>query len=507
MSLHFSFRLPHLLKDCSRKQLDQIHGLLLTSSSLHRLPGLPALLVRRATELEDMAHADMLFSAFRGNPDVALYNALIRGCAYHGPHGRALDLFGAMPTRGLAPDSFTYPYVVDACARLRMWRGGQAVHCRVLKEGIDAVPAVGSSLLAFYVAGGSLSDARKVFDGFAVRSVGLSNRMMSEYIKARDTNSARQLFDAMVDKDVVSWNSLLAAYVKAGDIVAAKELFAKMPEKNIVSWTTMLRALSDVGDFVGMRSLFNRMPERNLVSWNCILSSYTRHGRFWQALGMFPRMLLEGLIPDSYTVVSVLSACENLGKLRMGRWIHVNLVTPALQVHAEVGTALVAMYAMCGDTARAMVVFLKMHRKDVFSWNVMIRALAMHRRVDDAFRLFDLMRKQGFRPNQFTFMGVLLACRHGSLVDEGHKMFDVMRRDYIIQPSLQHYICLIDLLCSSDNVDEAVTVLQGMPCQPDSEIWRLLLGSCRIQVGLGSAEEAAGSVIQSGGDEACVALT
>lgn len=83
----------------------------------------------------------------------------------------------------------------------------------------------------------------------------------------------------------------------------------------------------------------------------------------------------------------------------------------ALQVHAEVGTALVEMYVMCGDITRALVVFFKMQRKDVFSWNVTIRALAVHRQVDDAFRLFDLMRKQSFRPNHFTFMVVVSMSR------------------------------------------------------------------------------------------------
>jgi len=108
---------------------------------------------------------------------------------------------------------------------------------------------------------------------------------------------------------------------------------------------------------------------------------------------------------------------------------------------------LVEMYAMCGDIAHTFVVFLKMDSKDVFSWNVMIRALAVHRRADDALRLFGVMRKQGFRPNHFTFMGVLLACRCGSLVDEGRRMFDMMQKDYCIPPSLQHYTCLIDLPC------------------------------------------------------------
>lgn len=515
MSLQPSSRLPSLLKDCATKRhLDQIHGLLLTSSSLHRFPFLPALLVRRATELSDMAHADLLFSSLRGAAEppgaAALHNVMIRGYAYHGPHERALELFAEMPGRGadgLAPDSFTYPYVVDACARLRMWRVAASVHCRALKEGLDAVPAVGSSLLALYVARGSLADARRVFDGFQARSVGLSNRMVSEYVKAGDVASARDLFDALQERDVVTWNAMLTAYVKAEDVVEAKELFARMPVKNIISWTTMLRALSDAGDFAGMRSLFNWMPERNLVSWNCILSSYTKHGRFRQGLQMFPRMLLEGLTPDSFTVVSVLSACENLRKLRLGRWVHANLVTPTLQVHAEVGTALIEMYAMCGDVARALVIFFKMDRKDVFSWNVMIRVLAVHRQADDALRLFDLMRNQGFRPNHFTFMGILLACRYGSLVDKGCRMFDMMQEDYRISPSLQHYGCLIDLLSSNGRVDEAVAVLQGMPCRPDSEVWRALLGGCRIEAGLGSAEEAIVGVVQSSSDDMCVALT
>jgi hypothetical protein len=60
-------------------------------------------------------------------------------------------------------------------------------------------------------------------------------------------------------------------------------------------------------------------------------------------------MLLEGLKPDSFTIVSDLLACENMRKLTLGRWIHANLLTPALHVHVEVGTALVDIYAICGD--------------------------------------------------------------------------------------------------------------------------------------------------------------
>ncbi|KAM3405606.1 hypothetical protein ACQJBY_008230 [Aegilops geniculata] len=484
-------RLSSVAKNCTRRQLNQIHGLLLTSS-LHRLPGLPALLVRRATDVGDMAHADLLFFSFlrSGAPhDAALYNAMIRGCSYHGPHERALELFDEMPRRGLVADGFTYPYVLDACARLRARRRGEGVHGRVVKEGLDHVPAVGSSLLAFYVSVcGSLRDARRLFDGLRVRSVGLSNHMMAEHAKAGDAGSAREVFDAMPDRDVVSWNTMLAVHVKSGDIAAANDLFAEMPERDVVSWTTMLRALSVAGDFAGMRSLFSQMPERNLVSWNCVLSSYTRHGRFSQALRLFPWMLLEGHTPNSFTVVSLLSACEHLRKPRMGRWVHANLVTPALQAHAAVWTALVEMYAMCGDVARALVIFFKMRGKDVFAWNVMIRGLAVHGRAGDALRLFGLMKRQGFRPDRFTFMGVLLACSHGGLVDEGRRAFDAMQREHGIRPSPEHYGCLVDLLCRGGDVDGAVGVVRAMPCRPDQGVWRALLGGCGVRVGRGCGD-------------------
>ena len=103
-------------------------------------------------------------------------------------------------------------------------------------------------------------------------------------------------------------------------------------------------------------------------------------------------------------------------------------------------------------------------------------------------------------------MGVLLACRYGYLVDQGRRLFDMMHEDYGIPPSLQHYGCLIDLLSCNGHVDEAVAVLQGMPCRPDSEVWRALLGGCRIEAGLGSAEEATVGVLQSSGDEMCTSV-
>ena len=112
-------------------------------------------------------------------------------------------------------------------------------------------------------------------------------------------------------------------------------------------------------------------------------------------------------------------------------------------------------------------------------------------------------QRQGFRPDHYTFMGIVLACSHGGRVDEGLRASEAMHKDHGIQPSLEHYGCLIDLLCRGGNIEGAVSMVWLMSCRPDSEVWRVLLGGCTVQAGLGSAEEATASVIQSEDGDEC----
>ncbi|XP_073012201.1 pentatricopeptide repeat-containing protein At1g09190-like [Typha latifolia] len=487
---------PHLLIHCSFPQLKQIHGRLLTSS-LFDFPVLSSLLLRRATEFGSMEYAELLFSTIRCHPHVLLYNAMIRGYSYNGPHENAIKLFGEMTQRGLMPNSFTYPYVLDACTRLEGFGFGKKLHCRVIKKGFDLIPEIGISLLNFYVELDRLVDGRKIFDGLVVKSVGLWNKMISEYVHVGDIDSAQRLFDEMPERDLVSWNSMLSGCVRAMDVKGARDLFRRMPAKNVVSWTVMLRILADSGDLGGSRKLFDKMPERNVVSWNCMLSSYTRCGKFRQALDLFLQMQSERIIPDGFTLVSALSACAHLGEVEIAKWIHFNLVTDGLQLGAIVGTSLVEMYAKCGDIDRAFLIFIKMVRKDVFCWNVMIKAFATHGRINDAMKLFNLMKKEGLMLNDFTFMSILFACSHGGFVKEGQNIFDSMEREFNIKPKIEHYGCLIDLLCRSGHIEEAQKVMKEMPYKPDIAMWGALLGGYRIWDDIESAEKVMERIMHS----------
>lgn len=63
-----------------------------------------------------------------------------------------------------------------------------------------------------------------------------------------------------------------------------------------------------------------------------------------------------------------------------------------------------------------------------------------------------------------------------------------MTNNYSISPEIQHYGCLVDLLCKSGLIDDALRLIQTMEIEPNSVIWGALLGGCKLHNKLDIAE-------------------
>lgn len=90
------------------------------------------------------------------------------------------------------------------------------------------------------------------------------------------------------------------------------------------------------------------------------------------------------------------------------------------------------------------------------------------------------MKQAGVRPNEVTFVSVLRGCCVVGLVEEGREHFDSMRREYGIEPWLEHYGCLVDLYGRAGRLDEALDVINKMPMKPHAGAWGALLNACRM---------------------------
>lgn len=254
------------------------------------------------------------------------------------------------------------------------------------------------------------------------------------------------------------------------------------------------------------RKVFDKMQERSLVSWNVIIDGLVQMGDFDEALKFFVEMN-KTFEPDGYTLQSVIDACAGLGALSMGLWAHAYILRK-YEMDSDfdvlVRNSLVEMYCKCGSLRIAEQVFQGMMRRDVSSWNVMILGFAMHGEAERVFEHFSQMvDEEKLLPNSITFVGVLTACNHRGLVDEGRRYFDTMVNEYKIEPVLQHYGCLIDLLARNGLISEALDVLSSMTMKPDKVIWRSLLDACcKRSINIELIEEMAKQIMGSEEDAA-----
>ncbi|CAI9771151.1 unnamed protein product [Fraxinus pennsylvanica] len=91
---------------------------------------------------------------------------------------------------------------------------------------------------------------------------------------------------------------------------------------------------------------------------------------------------------------------------------------------------------------------------------------------DQRLLFYDEMVSVGLKPNEVT-------CGHVGLVNKGHQLFKSMVEEYGLNPSLQHYTCLLDLYIRSGHLEEAENILNSMSFKPGEAICASLLSSSR----------------------------
>ncbi|KAL5759617.1 hypothetical protein ACOSQ2_018455 [Xanthoceras sorbifolium] len=223
--------------------------------------------------------------------------------------------------------------------------------------------------------------------------------------------------------------------------------------------TAIISACAKCGDVLIARKLFDVMPERDPIAWSAMIAGYAQCGQSREALDLFHLMQIEGIKVNEVSMVSILSACTHLGALDQGSWAHAYIEKNRLNVTVTLGTALIDMYAKCGDMNKAMEVFWSMREKNVYTWTSVINGLAMNGLGEKCLELLSQMKQAGVRPNEVTFVSVLRGCSVVGLVEEGRDHFDSMRRVYAIDPQPEHYGCLVDLYGRAGRLDEALNVI------------------------------------------------
>ncbi|KAJ6704619.1 PENTATRICOPEPTIDE REPEAT-CONTAINING PROTEIN [Salix purpurea] len=199
------------------------------------------------------------------------------------------------------------------------------------------------------------------------------------------------------------------------------------------------------------------------------------------AIALFRRMQLENVEPDEIAMLVALTACARLGALELGEWVrHYIDRLGLLTKNIPLNNALIDMYAKSGDIKSALQVFENLNHKTIITWTTMIAGLALHGLGTEALEMFSRMERARVKPNFITFTAILSACSHVGLVQTGRWYFNRMISRYGIEPKIEHYGCMIDLLGRAGHLKEAQKLLAQMPFKPNAVIWGSLLAACNI---------------------------
>ncbi|MQL83194.1 hypothetical protein Taro_015685 [Colocasia esculenta] len=498
-----------LLEACrSMRQLKQLHAHMVTTALSRDVVPLSRLLdFCTDPAAGDLDYGRSVFLRVEC-PSVYIWNSIIRGFSCSERPEDALRLYRDMQRRGYRPDHFTFPFVFRSCAAVSNRPLGRCVHSRVVRTGYESDLYVSSSLIHAYVGCGDVESAEALFEKASQRNVVAWTTMIAGYVNVDRPGDAVRLFKEMfvagVQANEVTMVNVLAACAQSRDLDTGRWVHRQLHrigscdliQSNVILGTAIIDMYARCGSLVTARELFDRMTQRNKTSWNAMISAYNQYERPDKVAELYSDMRKSGLQPDKVTLLGLLGACAQRGDWRRGQGVHAHIEKANGGHDIALQTTLLDMYSKTGDTQSALRLFSRLERRDVVAWTSMVIGLAMHGHGQEALNVFQAMQEDGVAPDGVAFIGVLSACRHSGLVEEGRRYFDEMRSVRSIIPTLQHYCCMVDLLSRAGRLSEAESFVGSMPVRPSMAVWGAMLSGCRIYGDMEVAERLENKIVE-----------
>lgn len=395
-----------------------------------------------------------------------------------------------------------HPYVFDSTTF--------HVACNMFEEMSDLTVASATTIIQGFVKRHCHEDAIYLFSQMLASKV-----RPNEFTFGTVLNSSTALGNVVVGRQlhacamkiglsyhVFVGTALLDLYSKLSTIEEVQKAFQDTQHPNVVSYTTLICGYLKRQIFEDALRVFHEMPEKNVVSWNAMVGGCSQTGHNEEAVNFFIGMLREGFIPNESTFPCVICAIANMAALGIGKSFHACAIKFLGKVDQFVGNSLISFYAKCGSMEDSLLMFDKLSKRNVVSWNAVVCGYAQNGKGVEAISFFERMGSAGYKPNAVTLLGLLWACNHAGLVDEGYSYFNRARRESPGLVTSEHYACMVNLLARSGRFTEAEDFLWSVPFDPGLGFWKALLGGCQIHSNFELGELAARKILALDPDDA-----
>lgn len=433
--------------------------------------------------------------------DVISWTSMISGYIQVGKFEESLEIFWDMLGSEIEPNGFTLSAVIKACSELGKLRLGQCFHGMVFRRGFDSNPVISSALIDMYGRNYCTNEVLRLFNELLEPDAICWTAVISAFTRNDQFEEALAFFFSMLRNyrlipDSFTFGTVLTACGNLRRLKQGKQIHSKVIASglsgNVVVESSLMDMYGKAGSIDEAQGVFDRMVQKNSVSRCALLGVYCQNKKFETVIQLFREMEER----DIYSFGTVLRACAGISAVRQGKEVHCQYMRRGGWRCVIVESALVDLYAKCGCINFAKRVFVQMPVRNTITWNSMICGLAQNGRGEEALEIFNDMIREGTKPDYISFIGVLFACSHTGLVDEGRKHFVSMSEEYRIRPGVEHYNCMVDLLGRAGMIEEAEELLEKAECRKDPSLWAVLLGACSTCTESVTAERIARKVME-----------
>ena len=349
-------------------------------------------------------------------------------------------------------------HLLQACSHEKDLSNARRIHSLMAASNLHAVSVLSDHLIRLFGQCQSLQDACDAFSLVPKRTVFTWNAISSAHMNLLKDYNALLLY-AHMQKQGVNPNKVTFLFVlkacsnlnidaleKYGRVIHHQILFLGNFSSEVAISNMLIHMYAKCGCLREARSVFCGSDSENLresgsgsrfqrdsISWSALISGYAQQGQVHEALNVYSCMQREN-VPNSVTFICILKACGNRSALDEGRRVHKMIVDRGLlEKEIVLATAIVDMYAKCGEMTNAKDMLNSLSVQDVISWNTLISGYIQAGQCSEALDCMQRIYCECLSPDSVTFICILKACGTIGGTNKGKQIHDKIRRRGLLE--------------------------------------------------------------------------
>ncbi|XVF34990.1 hypothetical protein REPUB_Repub18cG0106200 [Reevesia pubescens] len=259
----------------------------------------------------------------------------------------------------------------------------------------------------------------------------------------------------------LEYSGMLIDSAANGSLNFGKAIHGQLVKNGLPLWTSLLDFYTKCGSFGCACQVLDQMPTRNVISWTVLISWLVSEGHSYPAMNLYCDMKKDGVMPNGFTLVTALKACSIGLELYFGTQLHTEVIKIGVLFDKYVASAVVDLYAKCGEMELAERAFFCMPEKNVVSWSALLNGYAKMGDSQEVLKLFSGMKGTELKFSKFILSTVFKSCAHLGNLQGGRVVHSLAIK---VGSDIDEYLgcCIIDMYSKCGVGDDAQRVFEAI---------------------------------------------